>query len=167
MVDLFIPKTSFEVINKIIIAYYLSQSEDGVTIKEVVYNTGYVESQISKSNKFLIELKVLVKENNKFKLTIDGFNYAEHLRNNQKDESNSILFDLIREYPGIKLVTNFVEVHSSVSLDELVKRIEEVSNSDTNIADHRTGINCLIELLKESGVLKQKDNQIKIGERLT
>ena len=76
MVELVIPKTSFETLNRVLKAYYLTHSENGVSVKEVVQNTGYVEGQINKSNKFLLNIKFLLKEEGRFRLSNDGIQYV-------------------------------------------------------------------------------------------
>lgn len=166
MVDLVIPKTSFNSFNRVLRAYYLTHSNTGLSIKEIAQKTGYNENQINKSNKFLKEIKFLEKVDNSFKLSEVGYNYAEKIRNNKEDEANEILFTTIREYKGIKLITNYVEVCEPVTREQLVGRIEEISSSDITIADHRTGINCLIEILLKSRILIEEDEEIKLKEKI-
>jgi len=166
MVELVIPKTSLEILKRVVRAYYLTHSDNGVTVKEVNQNTGYVESQINKSNKFLLVIKILEKINSKFKLTKEGYQYAELQREKKINDANRILFQLIKNYEAINLITNYVEVYETVTIDELIKRIADVSRSDTKIADHRTGINCLIEMLVESKVLDQEENIFSINNEV-
>lgn len=166
MVDLVIPKTSFTTFNRVVRAYYLTHSDSGLSIKEIAQQTGYNENQINKSNKFLKEIKFLEKVENRFKLSENGYKYAEKLRNDKEEEANEILFEMIREYKGIKLITNYIEVCEPVTREQLAGRIEEISSSDITIADHRTGINCLIEILLKSRILMQEDNQMRLKEMI-
>lgn len=162
MADLVIPKTSFDTLNRVLRAYYLTHSEMGVSIKEVAHNTGYIEAQIAKSNKFLIEIGFLTKADGKFKLTEKGHDYADNMRENNIKEANEILFNTIRDYSGIQLITNFVDVFGGVTKEQLATRIEEISSSKRTIADHRTGINCFIEMLLNSGILIQSEDRITL-----
>ena len=166
MADLVIPKTSFKTFNRVLRAYYLTHLNTGMSIKEIAQKTGYNENQINKSNKFLKEIKFLEKVENKFKLSEIGYEYAEKIRNNKEEEANEILFKMIREYKGIKLITNYVEVCEPVTREQLAGRIEEISLSDLTINDHKAGINCLIEILLKSGILTQKNDQMKIADMI-
>lgn len=100
MMILIIPKTSFKTLNRVLKAYYLTHSEDGVMIKDVARNTGFAETQVNKSNKFLLEIRFLTKVDNKFKLTEDGCNYVSSLRDGNREESNKILENVMRKYEG-------------------------------------------------------------------
>jgi len=164
LVELVIPKTSLEIMKKVVRAYYLTHSDNGVTVREVHQNTGYVESQINKSNKFLLVINILEKINSKFKLTKDGYQYAKLQRDKKIDDANRILYQLIKSYEAINLITNYVEIQETATYDELVTRIAEVSSSDIDIKDHKTGINCLIEILVESKILIQDENMFSISE---
>ena len=164
MVELVIPKTSFETLNRVLKAYYLTHSENGVSVKEVVQNTEYVEGQINKSNKFLLNIKFLLKEEGRFRLSNDGIQYVELIRKNQKQEASKILCKLIENYEGIKLITNYIEIYGDINKDDLVQKIAKISGSNTKINDHKVGINCLIEILLESRILIQENNQFTIGD---
>jgi len=165
MSDLIIPKTSFDTLNRVIIAYYLTHSNSGINVKDVAFKTGYVEAQISKSNKFLIQIKLLIKDGKKFKLSNIGLQYAEFFRNNDLDNANEILYNLIREYEAIRLITNFVEIYGSVSKKDLIKRIAGVTSSNVSVSDHKVGINCLIDIIVNSGILSLNNDIITMGVR--
>jgi len=166
MSDLIIPKTSLETMKRVLLAYYLAFSEDGKTIQDVAKISGYIEVQINKSNKFLLELGLIIKIDNRFRLSDTGKDYIENVRLDKLEEAESILSGLIREYSNIKLVTNYVEIYKEVTIDDLRKRIESISSSNLKTADHRTGINCLIDILIEAGILERDDDKIKIKNLL-
>ena len=86
------------------------------------------------------------------------------IRKNQKQEASKILCKLIENYEGIKLITNYIEIYGDINKDDLVQKIAKISGSNTKINDHKVGINCLIEILLESRILIQENNQFTIGD---
>lgn len=164
MEEFIIPKTSFDLVNKILKAYFITYSEEGVKAQEVSKRTGYSAAQIWKSNNFIIKIGLLSKINGKFILTPIGKEYANHLMNQREDEAYELLKDQMLQYKPIQYVIDFVRLEISVSLEQLRKRIIELAELNLQIADHKAGLKGITEILLATKILKYEDEKIILGE---
>ncbi len=161
LVDLILPKTSFETLKKIIRACNISYSPDGLTLGEISRNTGYSRSQLTKSNSFLIATSFLEKTNSKYKLTKIGLDYIS-LIDQDNMEANKILQEIILNYEPINSILTYIKLNQPVTLENLKSRIADLSKSDLSISNHRTGINSLIDIMIESNIIKDENGIITL-----
>jgi len=164
MVEFIIPKTSLELINKILKAYLIVYSEDALKAKDVSAKTGYSVAQIWKSNGFIIKIGLLSKIKGGFILTPIGKEYAALLMNNRDDEAYELLKNIILQYEPIEFIINFVKLEGSVNMEQLRKRIINLAGLNLKIADHGAGLNGIIEILFATKILKFQDEKIILGD---
>jgi len=159
MEEFIIPKTSLDLVNKIMKAYFITYSENGVKALEVSKKTGYSVAQIWKSNHFLINIGLLEKIDSKFILTSDGKQYASHLMNQNEEEAYVILKRLMLNYKPIEYIINFLKLEGTVSAEKLRKRIIDLAKLDLSIKDHKAGLKGLIEILLATKIIISDGNE--------
>ncbi len=160
MVEFIIPKTSLDLVNKIMKAYFITYSEDGVKALDVSKKTGYSAAQIWKSNHFLINIGLLTKISSKFILTTEGKQYASNLMDQNEEGAYIILKRLMLSYEPIEYIVNFFKLEGNVSTEKLRNRIIELAELDLGIKDHCAGLKGLIEILVATKIIINidKDN---------
>lgn len=164
MTKLTIPKTSFETLKMVLRAYYLSYTSEGSSLEETYQNTGFPKSQIARSNSFLIVTGFIDKVGNKFKLSDQGKKYANCLEINNEEQSKEQLRTILLLYKPLELIINSVKLFKEVTFKQLEERIKNLAEASMDIADHRVGIKCFIDILVESQILVKKDEIYALGD---
>jgi len=165
MSEITIPKTSFDTFNKILRAYGAFTSTEALSIKDLASKSNYSNTQIAKSNAFLLELKLIEKIDNNFKITPKGIEFTKALRSNDEETAIQIFRGILEDYIFTKDLIKYLEFNPHPKKEEIKSLFIERSNAKLDIADHRTGINGLIEMYIVTGILNFKSTKPVIKQK--
>ena len=104
------------------------------------------------------------KVGNKFKLSDQGKKYANCLEINNEEQSKEQLRTILLLYKPLELIINSVKLFKEVTFKQLEERIKNLAEASMDIADHRVGIKCFIDILVESQILVKKDEIYALGD---
>jgi len=153
MSEITIPKSSFDIFNKILRAYHAFTINEALSVKNLSSKSNYSNSQIAKSNAFLLELKIIEKTDIGYKITAKGIEFVDTMKSGDKESAMKIFKEILEEYSFTKDLLKYLEFNPQPTREDIKDLFVERANANLEISDHRTGINGLIDMYRETGIL--------------
>jgi len=156
-----LPANGYDIVEKILHAYALC-GDKAVTLDEVSGRAGMHKTQVSRSNGFLVSVGI-IEGGKKKKLTPQGKALALAIGNKLADDVTREWKKLLESCEGTRSIIDMIRVQGSMSKDTLLGKTASILGLvDTGTT--RTGMNCLIEILQQSGLLSESDGTYSLSE---
>lgn len=156
-----LPKSGYDVIQKILHAYALC-GDEFVSLDSVSLKAGMHKTLVSKNSGFLASIGVLEGTRNK-KLTPPGKTLALAIGNKLEDEIVRAWENILRSSISASQIIDMIRVQGNLPKANFLARTASmlglVENKET-----KTGLNCLLEIFLKSGVLREQDDKLFLSE---
>ena len=151
-----LPKSSYEELCKIIIAY--KEAKDETSLDVLSQYSGMAKSVISRNNAFLSSLDI-IEGGNKKKITDMGNGLAQALQHEVEEEIMAHWFKIINENEFMTKMSKAIQIRQKMDLDSFVNHIA-YSSGEKKSFGVSTGSRAVIEIFKRAGVAKLEDGVI-------
>jgi hypothetical protein len=156
-----------ESLTKILIGYLKVGTEGAVDYNAVSKVTTITSGNIRRNANFLESIGLIEGEKGKYKLTIEGKNFAQALDWGRFKDAYSILRPLLENKEFIKTILTFININKSITRNDLLSRIAIIANVG-NTPSIRTGINALVDMLTSCELINiDNKGMITISEQKT
>jgi len=163
MNSLIIPLTSYDIFEKVVRAFGIVYSENGIDIKDLILKTGCKKNNIYRNLSFLEEINFITSIDEKYLLTDIGKQYSDFLDNNQNEQAYEVIKEALLNYKQIQFIINYVKLERKISHNDLKNRIIELIGVSSVKKIHNAGINCLIQLLLNTRIINKENDFFVIG----
>lgn len=160
-----LPEASFELLNKILLAYLKTGADKKSVYYKDAAKTGEIPATVVSGNtKFLTYMGFASTEKRGYsRLTEAGKNYVNMFDWGQLEESKKPLRDLLSSSPMIDRVLAALSMERSIPRENFVSRIAGIIEVPRSSRSNR-GINALIDMLVFSGLVKESEDNIELVE---
>lgn len=137
-----------------------------LSLDEVAKKTSSRKQTIQRQLAFLLQIGILEKVDDRYKLTDDGRFVAQYQEYSQYDDFQAKMKILVSKWSEIQPILDYIEDTRSVHYSTLTNRImmySERAPSDKNVL---MGAQALADLLISAGILSHTDYKIKILDRM-
>ncbi|MCB2227169.1 MAG: hypothetical protein KQH53_10880 [Desulfarculaceae bacterium] len=159
-----IPVVSYKTLTQILRGYQLLGPRGG-SLEDIVKKTDISRNILSKSHGFLANLGLISGGRVKC-ITELGSSLSSAIVNNLDEDVAEGWRTALLESEDAQAVLDMIRVRGEISEDELKRRIFSILEKSSN-PERNTGVICLIEILKMSGLLAQVGDQLVWNENNT
>src|SRR2546427_13239778 len=120
MAEMSIPAgASFETLNNLLIGWYRAGAfETARSNEEVADRVGAPKDTVSRNNGFFEDIKALVKDGQKHKLSELGRDYAKYLDYGQLDDAKRVLAKLLRTWEPLTKLLDVIDIKGPLGQDD-------------------------------------------------
>lgn len=162
MADIYkLPGSSYEELVKIIKAYSSSKNGVPVSLTELAQASGMDKTVISRNNGFLVQIK-LVSEGNKKAATELCINLGRAYVLEMADQIAIAWNDIICNDDFLNRMISTIQIKGEMSKSEFINHIV-FSSGNNNTNNARAGASAVIEILKLSQLIEEKEGMIVTG----
>ena len=158
--ELSLPRSPYDQLTKIIRGY--SQGGENMALDGLANLVGIDRYRISANHKFLAALG-LIAGGKKKSATPLGKNLGRALEHNQEDDTRSFWQEAIQSNAEISKLITAIRLQRGMSPEDLVSHILYVSGQKNN-TNARAGARTISDILLVSGLLEERDGQLKVAE---
>jgi hypothetical protein len=155
-----LPGSSYETVAKILHAYALCGDEPA-SLDAVAAKAGMHKTQVSGNNGFLVSIDLLTDGKAKA-LTPAGKKLALAIGHGLDEDSALEWRRVLSNAPAAKGIIDMIRVQKEISSAALPGKIASTLGLPDTAAT-RTGTNCLIDILKTSGIIVEKDGKFSLS----
>lgn len=156
-------RTSMKQLNDLLIGFFLADAhQKPVATLDASERSGVRYDLATRQIKFLCNAGFLAKEGGNYRLTQDAARYAQLLDWKKVNEAQEPLARIMGENEFAERVIHYVRVAGPVSKEDVINRVGVISKS-RNTSGHRRGAEAFTDLLIFSGLLRDTEGQITIG----
>ncbi len=153
------PYSGHDLVLKIIHAYALC-GDGEVTLDSVASKAGMDRTQVSKNNGFLVSVGI-IEGGNKKKTTDLGRELGIAISHGDNESAAKTWKTLISEVSSLTSIVDMVKVQGGIKAEILPAKVAMNLGMPGGKSQTLTASHCLIEILKDAGLLKEE------GERIT
>lgn len=157
-----LPSSGYQAITKILHAYAFSQGKD-VTLDDVANKAGLNRTVVSANHGFLSAVGLLSGGKRK-QLTDLGSKLSVAISNEIESDIEQTWSEVLEGNQKTKDILHMVKVQKGLAEKDLYARARQSMGLPNDKANN-TGINCLIEIMKTSGLLVEKDGKFHYDQK--
>ena len=158
-----LPRSSYEEISKIITAY--SVINEPASLADLSKSSALPKSVISANNSFLAYIGLITGGNNK-SASAYGTELGHALEHDIIDDISSTWSKVVGENDFLSKMVQAVKIRKSMDLDNFVSHIA-YSAGESKAKHVLTGARTVVDILKSSSLIQEKDGAITIGKGLS
>ncbi|MCM1125684.1 MAG: hypothetical protein NC429_04360 [Lachnospiraceae bacterium] len=162
MSDLFkLPGSSYDGLIKIIRAYGASKEGVPISLAELAQISGMDRTVISRNNGFLTEMK-LISEGSKKAATEICFKLGKAYALGMDEQIKIIWNEIVKNDEFLSRMISTVQIKGEMTKQDFINHIA-YSSSNTNTNNTRTGASAIVEILKLTQLIEEKEGKIIAG----
>lgn len=162
MIDIYkLPGSSYEELIKIIKAYSSSKNGTPVSLAELAQTSGMDKTIISRNNGFLVQIK-LVSEGNKKAATELGVKLGRAYMLEIEEQIAMAWNDIVCNDDFLNRMISTIQIKGEMSKSEFINHIV-FSSGNNNSNNTRAGASAIIEILKLTQLIEEKEGMIVAG----
>lgn len=156
-----LPGSSYEEIVKIIRAYGSAKNGAALSLADVAQTTGMDKTIISRNNGFLIQLR-LITDGNKKSATDTCINLGRAYGCGINEQIAVLWHDIVKSDEFLERMLSTIQIKGQMSKQEFANHIV-FSSSNNSTPSAKTGALAIIEILKLTQLIEEKDGMIVEG----
>jgi len=153
------PTVGIESVRKIIGAY-AAKPDMPSSLEDISGKSGIHSTDISLNSGFLIGLGIISGGKSKA-LTEDGKQLAFNFIHKSEKEEKVLWMKLLLDREEVNSLITYLRLNDNISIDDFQRRIKTNLQLKDSKRVH-TGVNCLVEILKFSGLIETSDDKVKL-----
>jgi len=154
-----LPRSSYEEIKKIIIAY--GSLGKPATLYDISHSTGMNRTVISANNAFLTLVEI-IEGGNKKTVTSKGARLARALEHEIEEEMHASMLIIINENDFLTKMLQAVKIRKGMDISQLENHIA-FSSGEPKTSQVMTGARAVVDILLASGQLRQDGDRLIIN----
>ncbi|MFX0063649.1 MAG: hypothetical protein ACFFC7_15875 [Candidatus Hermodarchaeota archaeon] len=164
-----LPIVNQEKIKGIILSFLkLDKISEKIKPPNIAQDANITQSAVRKTMRFLVDIGVITKlGRGEYQLTPEGAKYAKLLNWNRDDEAALVLKELLLESEEIeRFLESLEDWGKPISREEGIERYGYMADVPPERDDLRRGIEAVILLLIESGLINEKEGLLSVAQNI-